>query len=259
MSEPAVAGNVLAETLKLAEEAPKIPIVHLNIGGIDLSVNMMVVTMWLAVALVILFIFVARRKPKLVPGPIQTIAEYIVLFVRDNIVMEMMGKAGTPWLSFLTTLFLFILFSNMLGLIPGLASPTGNISVPLTLALIVFGATHITGAIKHGPWKYFRGLVLPPGAPLWLAPLFVPLELIGAISKPVSLTIRLFANMLAGHTVLVIFVGLILLFATYIVAPFPLMLAVAVGILEIAFKILQAYVFTVLSAMYIGDAIHGAH
>ncbi len=253
-------GDALTQALKLAEEAPLKVVIHLpKIAGVDMSVNMLVITMWVAVAAIMLFIFAARRNPKLVPGPVQTMGEFIIFFIRDNIVMDMMGKGGLGWVPFLSTIFLFILFCNILGMIPGLGTPTGNINVTATLALIVFFSVHIAGSIKHGPLKYFRALVLPTGVPLWLAPIFIPLELVSAVAKPFSLTIRLFANMFAGHTVLVVFIGLILLYASYIIAPFPLLLSVAVGLLEIGFKILQAYVFTVLSAMYIGDALHGGH
>lgn len=254
------AGDVLSQALLLAEEKPLEAVIHLpKIAGIDISLNMMVITMFISVILIILFIMFASKKPKLVPGPMQNLAEAIILFIRDSVVMEMMGKNGLPWIPFLTTIFLFILFNNMLGLIPGLGTPTSSIYVTFALAMVVFFSIHITGVVKHGPAKYFKALVLPGGAPVWLAPLFVPLEIISAFAKPFSLMVRLFANMFAGHTVMVVFIGLILLYGSYVIAPFPLILSVAVGLLEIGFKILQAYVFTVLSAMYIGDALHGGH
>lgn len=234
-------------------------LVHIKILGINMSINMMVITMWLAAILIIAFIFLARRKPKLVPSALQSIVEYAITFIRDNIVLEMMGKEGLPWVPFLTTIFLFILFNNLLGLIPGLATPSSSIYFTVTLALIIFFSVHITGIYKHGPVKYLGIVVLPRGAPIWLIFLFVPLELISALAKPFSLTVRLFANMFAGHAVLLVFLGLILLYKSYLIAPFPLVLSVAVGLLEIFFKFLQAYIFTILSAMYIGDAIHGGH
>jgi F-type H+-transporting ATPase subunit a len=253
------AGDALSQAILLAEEKPLEPLIKLHLGGVDISINMMVITMWIAVAVIILFIMLARRKPQLVPRGLQTLAEVVIMFIRDNIVMEMMGKVGLPWIPFLTTMFLFILFCNVLGLIPGLGTPTANIYVTATLALTVFFSVHIAGAIKHGPFKYLRAVVLPTGVPLALAPLFVPLEIIGAIAKPFSLTVRLFANMFAGHTVMVVFLGLILLYGSWAIAPFPLLLSVVVAMLEIGFKVLQAYVFTILSAMYIGDALHGGH
>lgn len=235
------------------------PLVHIKLLGVDLSINMVVITIWLAVILIIAFIFLARRRTTLIPGALQSVAEYAITFIRDNIVLEMMGKEGLPWVPFLTTIFLFILFNNLLGLIPGLATPSSSIYFTATLALIVFFSVHITGIYKHGPIKYVRTVVLPSGAPIWLAFLFVPLELISALAKPFSLMVRLFANMFAGHAVLLVFLGLILLYKSYLIAPFPLVLSVAVGLLEIFFKFLQAYIFTILSAMYIGDAIHGGH
>lgn len=254
------AGDALTQALAIAEEKPLQTLVHLpKVAGIDISLNMMVITMFITVTLILIIMLLAAKKPKMVPGPIQSIGESVVLFVRNSIVMEMMGKNGLPWVPFLTTVFLFILFNNLLGLIPGLATPTSSIYVTASLALMIFFSVHIAGVIKHGPWKYFKALVLPGGAPIWLAPLFVPLEIISALAKPFSLMVRLFANMFAGHTVMVVFLGLILLYGSYVIAPFPLALSIAVGMLEIGFKILQAYVFTVLSAMYIGDALHGGH
>lgn len=236
------------------------PIVKLpKILGIDMSLNMAIITMWLAVVLILVFILLAGRKTKLVPRPLQSMVEYVYLFIRDTIVLDMIGKEGLPWVPFLTTLFLFILVNNFLGLIPYLATPTSSIYLTLVLALIVFFSVHITGVVKHGPLKYLRTVVLPAGAPLWLAPLFVPIEIISALAKPFSLMVRLFANMFAGHAVLLVFLGLILLYQSFIIAPFPLILSVVVGLLEIFFKFLQAYIFTVLSAMYISDAIHGGH
>lgn len=235
------------------------PLIHIKLLGIDLSINMVVITIWLAVILVALFIFLAGRRTTLVPNALQSIVEYAITFIRDNIVLEMMGKEGLPWVTFLTTIFLFILFNNLLGLIPGLATPSSSIYFTATLALIVFFSVHITGIYKHGPIKYVRTVVLPSGAPIWLAFLFVPLELISALAKPFSLMVRLFANMFAGHAVLLVFLGLILLYKSYLIAPFPLVLSVVVGLLEVFFKFLQAYIFTILSAMYIGDAIHGGH
>lgn len=259
-AEAAGAKDLLQEVLEIAEKRPLDTVIHLpKVAGIDISINMLVITMFISVFLIMLFILIASRKPKLVPGPVQSMAEAVIMFIRNSVVMEMMGNAGLPWIPFLTTIFLFILFNNLLGLIPGLGTPTSSIYVTLALALVVFFSVHVTGVIKHGPWKYFKALVLPGGAPIWLAPLFVPLELISALAKPFSLMVRLFANMFAGHTVMVVFIGLIILYGSYVIAPFPLLLSVAVGLLEIGFKILQAYVFTVLSAMYIGDALHGGH
>ncbi len=235
------------------------PFVHLEIFGIDMSINMVVITIWMAVSLSLAFILMAGRRPTLVPGKLQTLGEYVVSFIKDSIVLEMIGKEGLPWVPFLTTLFIYILFCNLLGLIPGLATPTASIYLTLTLALIVFFSVHITGAIKHGPLKYFRLVVLPEGAPLWLAPLFIPIEIISTLAKPFSLFVRLFANMFAGHAVLLVFIGLILTYESLIIAPFPLAVSVVVGLLEIFFKFLQAYIFVILSALYIGDAIHGGH
>ncbi len=235
------------------------PLVKLKVLGIDMSINMAVITMWLAVILIMVFILLAGRKTKLIPKPLQSMGEYIYLFIRDTIVLDMVGKEGLPWVPFLTTIFLFILVNNFLGLIPGLATPTASIYLTSVLALTVFFSVHITGAIKHGPLKYLRAVVLPEGAPLWLAPLFIPIEIISALAKPFSLMVRLFANMFAGHAVLLVFLGLIILYKSFIIAPIPLVLSVIVGLLEIFFKFLQAYIFTVLSAMYISDAIHGGH
>lgn len=234
-------------------------IIHLpHIGPIDPSINIAVISMWVATALVFVLFFMASRKVSLVPKGIQNFVEVIVQFVRDDIVLTMMGKEGLPYLPFILTLFMFIWFSNLIGLVPGFFTPTSNIFVTGTLAVMVFFVTHIIGIVKHGPFKYFKGWV-PHGVPKALAPALFIIEIPSAFAKPFSLAVRLFANMLAGHIALLIFLSLIIQFKSLIIAPAPVLGATIILTLELLFTSLQAYIFAMLSALYISDAVHGGH
>ena len=237
--------------------APKV-LYELKLGGIDISITNTVVTMFGAAFFVALILLLAARKPKIIPGRFQSAVESIVLFIRDDIIMTMMGKEGMVWFPFLGTLFFFILFSNLLGLVPYSNTPTARLSVPLALAVVVFLSVHVHGVMRHGPIKYFISWV-PKGLPLWVWPIVFVLEIVSAIAKPFSLTVRLFANMLAGHVIILVFLSFVLMFGTILVTPLSLPFAIVMMTLEVLFSAIQAYVFTILSAMYIGAAIHAEH
>mgnify|MGYP003681882779 CR=1 FL=1 len=235
------------------------PMIHLpHIGPIDPSINMAVISMWVATALVFVIFFLASRKVSLVPKGIQNFVEVIVQFVRDEFILGIMGKEGMPYLPFILTLFVFIWFCNLSGLIPGFFTPTSNIFVTGTLAVMVFFVTHGIGIVRHGPFKYFKGWV-PKGVPAALAPVLFIIEIPSAFAKPFSLAVRLFANMLAGHIAILIFLGMIIQYKSLIIAPFPVLGCVIIMILELLFTALQAYIFAILSSLYIGDAVHGGH
>lgn len=240
------------------EIAPKVLIPIEKIGFFDISITNTVVTMLVATTLAAIVLIVAARRVKLVPGRFQSFVETLVEFVRDDIAVDMIGKEGIAWYPFLAALFFFILFNNVLGMIPGASTPTGRISVPAVLAIIVFLTVHGYGVFKHGPIKYFASWV-PGGLPVWLWPVVFLLEAISALAKPLSLTVRLFANMLADKIVVVIFVSFAIMFKTLYVSPVSVPLAIVASVLELLFSVIQAYVFTVLSAMYIGAAVHPEH
>lgn len=236
------------------------PLVHLEVAGIDMSINMAVISMWVSSFLAFLLIFAASRRVSLIPqGRLLNIVEAIVEFVYSSIVEENLGKKGKKWFPFLFSLFMFIWFCNLIGLVPGFYTPTSSVFVTATLAfLIVFPTVHIYGMVKHGPVKYLKSFV-PHGVPAPIAPFLFVIEIIGAFAKPFSLTIRLFANMFAGHLVLLTFIGLILEFKSVIIAPMPMLGGILVMGLELLFTSIQAYIFTALSSMYIADAMHGGH
>ncbi len=234
------------------------PIVPIHIMGIDLSITKAVLWMWIACLLLLALSFLATRRSRLVPSGVQNVLESIVLFLRDNLVMETMGKEGLPWFPFIATLFLFILACNLLGIIPGSFTATSNINVTATLAVIVFFSVQGVGLFKHGPIKYAKGLV-PSGIPLWILPIIIPIEIISQFTKPLSLAIRLFANMLAGHAVILVFLTLILSMKNYIFGLLPLAGVVVMSAFEIFVAVIQAYIFAILSASYIGAAIHSEH
>lgn len=241
----------------LKELQPKV-LIPLHIHGIDMSITNTVVTMFAGVVVAAVMLLLASRKPKLIPGPLQNAVEAIIEFIKNDVVLSMMGTEGMSWFPFIGTIFFFVLFSNLLGLIPGANTPTGRLSVPLTLAVIVFFSVHIHGVMRHGLFKYLAGWV-PPGLPIWVVPIVFLLETISAIAKPFSLTVRLFANMLAGHVIIFVFLGFVVMFNTFYVLPLSLPFAIIMMCLEVLFAAIQAYVFALLSAMYIGAAINPEH
>lgn len=241
----------------LHELAPKV-IYPLKVGGIDMTITNTVVTMFAAVFAAAIILIIAARKAKIMPGPFQNAVESLIEFIKNDIIMSMIGKDGLPWFPFLGTIFFFIFFSNLFGLVPLSNTPTGRLSVPLTLAVMVFLSVHIYGIIKHGFFKYFAGWI-PSGLPVAIQFIVFPLEVISAIAKPFSLTVRLFANMLAGHVIIFVFLGFAIMFDTLLVVPLSIPMAIIMMCLEVLFSAIQAYVFTVLSAMYIGAAINPEH
>ncbi len=236
------------------------PIIPIHIGSLDLSINLAIISMWVSSSIAFLLVFFASRKASLVPsGRLVNFVEAIIEFIQTNVVEENMGKEGRKWLPFLLSLFMFIWFANLIGLVPGFYTPTSSVFVTGTLAFLIVAPTlHIYGMKKHGVIKYIKSFV-PHGVPVFIAPFLFVIEMISAIAKPFSLTVRLFANMFAGHLVLLTFIGLILEFKSFIIAPLPMLGAILVMGLELLFTSIQAYIFTTLSSMYIADAIHGGH
>lgn len=226
--------------------------------GVDMSITMPILTMLVATLLAGLFFYVGSRRKELAPKGFHVIVEGVVLFVKESFVLDMIGSKGLHWWPFLTALFTFILFNNLLGMIPGVSIATGSINVTATLAIIVFFSVHIQGVYNHGALKYLISFV-PKGLPGYLVPFLFIIEIVLAFFKPFALAVRLFANMFAGHIVIMAFIGLILLYKSYIIAIFPLSLSTAIMALEIFFKILQAYIFTILTSVYLSDAIRGGH
>ena len=234
------------------------PIFSVVIGGTDVSFSNSSVSMMLVVALVFSLMTFGMRSRSLVPGRLQSLAEvfyeFIARMVRDNA-----GHDAKPFFPFVFTLFMFILCGNLLGMIPGAFTFTSHIVVTFSMAIFVFSMVTLLALIKHGI-KFFT-FFMPHGVPIWMAPLLVPIEIVSYLSRPISLSVRLFANMMAGHTMLKVFAGFTILMMGagsafgYVAGIVPVVINVALIGFEIGVALLQAYVFTILTCLYIKDAL----
>jgi len=235
---------------------PQFPIIF----GIDLTPTKHVFFMWIA-AIIMLFIFTTIAKQyrsSLIPRRLSNFFEIFIIFVRDEIATPTIGTGYQKFLPFLLTIFFFILFGNFLGLIPFSATFTSNIAVTATLAILSFLMIQLGGIRQNGFFGYFKGLV-PHGIPMWLLPLMIPVEILGLFTKPFALAIRLYANMIAGHFVILALIGLIFVMGSIFIAPVSIAFAVFINLLEILVALIQAYVFTMLTSLFIGMAVHQEH
>ena len=219
----------------------------------------------LSTFLVLLFFWLAFHSPKLVPRGIQNVGELGVLFVRDQILRPQLGKSGDKWLPFLVTMFFFIWVNNIMGIIPILYFPAmAKYGYPVALAVMVWLIYMGLGIKKQGLFGYFKTLTVPSGSPWWILPLLVPIEFFSnVVVRPFTLSVRLFANMLAGHVLLLVFalatwylltfsIGLLFSATSFIVL-------ILVTALEVLVQALQAFIFTILTATYISGAYEAAH
>lgn len=257
-SAAAVAAEVAAAG---APAAPKLEPLHhfqvhnyvdINLLGLDLSISNSVVWMWIATAAAYAFFRTAFADPKTIPGRFQNVGELGYEFIRD-MVKDNIGKEGEKFFPLVLTLFFFILFCNLLGLIPGSFTPTSQLIVTGTFAVGVFLLSVGVGVAKHG--AHFLKFFAPSGLPLALMPLMIPIEVISFLARPVSLAVRLFANMTAGHTVL----GVLLFFSVtlpWFAGWIPWGFSVVLNGVEIFIGFIQAYIFAILTCVYINDALH---
>jgi F-type H+-transporting ATPase subunit a len=178
--------------------------------------------------------------------------------VKDDIAKETIGEGYEKFTTFLLTVFFFILYCNLLGLVPYGASATGNLGVTATLAGMSFFIIQGAGIYKNGFIGYFKGL-MPHGIPLWVAPVMFIVEFLGLFTKAFALAIRLFANMTAGHVIIFSIIGLIFMFNSYLIAPVSVGFTLFLYFLKILVALIQAYIFTILSALFIGMAVHQEH
>jgi F-type H+-transporting ATPase subunit a len=226
-----------------------------HVGGVNVSFTNSSLFMLIAITAITAFLVIGVRKRAMVPGRMQSLAElsyeFIAGLVRDNV-----GHAGRAYFPFIFTLFMFILFCNTIGLIPYTFTVTSHIIVTFALAAIVFIGVTIIGIVKHR-MKWFS-YFFPPGAPLYMAPLLVPIEVLSYLARPVTLSLRLFANMMAGHTMLKVF-GAFVVALGFLGGWAPLAFMVAFTGLEILVAFLQAYVFAILTCIYLNDALHMHH
>ena len=227
------------------------PIVPLYVGGIDLSITNATLFMLIAVTATAILFVLGMRGARLVPKRVQMLAELIHNAILD-VVDSNAGEKARPFFPFIFALFLFILFCNLFGMIPGGFTVTSHIVVTFALAILVFLVVTVTGFVRHG--LHFLTLFVPKGAPLIMAPFLFILELISFCVRPFSLSIRLFANMLAGHILLKVFAGMSVAFGIGL-GFLPLAMNVALTGFEFFVAILQAYIFVILSSVYLHDAL----
>ena len=231
---------------------------ELNLMGIDISFTNASLFMMLSILGSTGFLYLGSKKQAIVPGRLQSLVEMSYEFVA-NMVKENAGKESQAYFPFIFTLFMFILFGNLLGMIPYSYTFTSQIAVTFTLAAIVFIGVTIIALFKHG-FKFFT-YFFPSGVPISLAPLLIPIEIISYFIRPISLSVRLFANMLAGHTMMKVFAGLIIMMGSVggilkVGAVLPLLAVIGLTGLEFLVAALQAYVFSILTCMYLHDALH---
>jgi F-type H+-transporting ATPase subunit a len=229
------------------------------------GVNKVVLLFWLAAALTIAFFVLGSRERKLVPSALQGLVESTVDFVQTGIIMQTMGPDGLSWTPLLVTLFTFIFSLNAIALFPFIQMPANaRMALPVFMALLVWLVYNVVGVMKQGPLTYFKNIMFPPGVPKALYVLVSPIELVSTIIvRPLSLSVRLFANLLAGHLILVTFAvmtdSLVKSGVGLALAPFTFALLVALTGFEVLVAFLHAYIFTILAAVYIGGAMHPEH
>jgi F-type H+-transporting ATPase subunit a len=229
------------------------------------AVNKVVLLMWLTVAIVFAFFYLASKKQQLVPTGIQGIAESTIDFIRNGVIMQTMGPDGLPWTSFLVTLFMFIFLGNLWEIIPGAQMPVNaRIAFPALMAIVVWVLYHFVGIKEQGLYHYLKGNMFMPGVPKAMYVLVTPIETVTfLITQPLSLAVRLFANMLAGHLLLVSFATITAavwaLAPTIVIWPFSFGLLVGLTAFEILVAFLQAFIFCMLTSVYIGKSMHPEH
>ncbi|MBO42513.1 MAG: F0F1 ATP synthase subunit A [Rhodospirillaceae bacterium] len=227
------------------------PLYKLELGGYDVSFTNSALFMTLAFLLITFFLLLSTKKRATVPGRWQVMAELSYEFIA-SLIRDTIGADGRKYFPFVFTAFMFILVGNLLGMMPYSFTFTSHIIVTFALAFFIFIGVTIIAIVKHG--LHFFSFFLPPGTPWLMAPLLIPIEVISYLSRPISLSVRLFANMLAGHTLLKVIAGFVGLLG--FAGVMPLALVTALTGLEILIAFLQAYVFAILTCLYINDALH---
>jgi F-type H+-transporting ATPase subunit a len=250
-------------------ELPRWSPVHIGGLTVDISPTRLVVMLWIAATLCILTTLLALRahnrktREGRAPSGIGNGLEALVLYLRNEVIIPNVGPHGNGYVPYLLTIFFFILFANLLGLVPYGATATGNIAVTGTLAILTLIVIELAGMRTLG-WGYVKTIVFWPhdmalGMKLPITFILTPIELIGKFTKPFALAVRLFANMVSGHVVLLALISLIFTFGSWILVPAPVLIAVSISVLELFVAFLQAFIFTLLSSVFIGLIREGAH
>jgi|TARA_R110002072_G_scaffold4706_9_gene32896 F-type H+-transporting ATPase subunit a len=224
---------------------------ELSLGGVNIDFTNSSLWMVITVIIATLFMVMAMRGRALVPGRLQSSAEILYEMIA-NMVRDNVGNEGRKYFPFIFSLFMFVLVGNLLGMVPGAFAFTSHLAVTFAMAMVIFLAVTVIGFTRHG-FGYLR-MFFPHGAPLWTAVILVPIELVSYLSRPISLSMRLFANIMAGHILVEVFAGFILLMG--LAGVIPLAALIGITALEFLVAVLQAYIFTILSCVYLHDAIH---
>ena len=228
---------------------------EIKIAGIDLSFTNASLFMLISIVTICGLFFLGTKKKEIIPSKLQLISEMVYNFIA-KMISDTAGSKAKPYFPFIFTLFMFVLFCNMLGMLPYSFTVTSHIIVTLLMATFIFIAVTVIGFLKHG-FGYLK-LFVPSGVPVVLLPLIVVIEIISYLSRPISLSVRLFANMMAGHTMMKVFGGFVI--SLGIVGGWlPLSFSVALTGLEILVAFLQAYVFAILTCIYLNDALNLHH
>ncbi|MEM6811875.1 MAG: F0F1 ATP synthase subunit A [Pseudomonadota bacterium] len=237
------------------------PIFPIEIGNIDISYTNS--SLWMTIAVIVSagFMTIAMNKKAIIPGRLQAFAEILYSFIA-NMIRDNIGAKGRQYFPLIFTLFIVVLLGNMLGMIPYSFTYTSHLVVTAALAFMIFFIVLVVGFAKHG--FHFFSLFLPPGVPLWLVPLILPIEIMSFLTRPITLSVRLFANMIAGHIMLKVFAGFSIGMATAgLGGAFAAFLPMLFNSLMIAFEFLiaflQAYVFAILSCIYLKDTVEIDH
>jgi len=230
-------------------------LVDLHVGGLDASFTNSSLFMIVAILAITIFLMAAMSGRALVPTRLQSMAELSYEFIA-GMIRENVGTAGMKYFPFIFSLFMFILFCNLIGMIPFTFTVTSHIIITFAMALVVFVGVTIIGFGRHG--LHFLKFFVPAGVPMALLPLLVVIEVLSYLIRPISLSVRLFANMTAGHTMLKVFGGFVVMLGI-LGGWAPLAFVVALTGLEVGIAILQAYVFTILTCIYLNDAVNMSH
>ena len=233
------------------EQFEIIPFVHMKAGNVDLSFTNSSLSMIITVAVITLFLTLTVNTRAIIPSRLQLISELMYSFIAQ-LLNDTVGDNGRKYFPFVFALFMFVLIGNMIGMVPYQFTFTSHIIVTFALASVVFIGVTILGLVKHK--MHFFSFFVIPGLPIYMLPLLIPIEVISYLSRPISLSVRLFANMLAGHTLLKVFAGFVV--SLGFAGVLPLAFIVALTGLEILIAFLQAYVFAILTCLYINDALH---
>ena len=234
------------------EQFEIVPYTHTEIGGYDISFTNSSFAMILTVVAITLFLTLSVNTRSIIPSRLQLISELSYNFIAQ-LLSDTVGKQGRKYFPFVFTIFMFVLVGNMVGMLPYSFTFTSHIIVTFALAAVVFIGVTVIAFIKHG--LHFFSFFVIPGLPWYMLPLLIPIEVISYLSRPISLSVRLFANMLAGHTLIKVFAMFVISMPFY-TGVLPLAFIVALTGLEILIAFLQAYVFAILTCLYINDALH---